>query len=513
MVAGGIGAVKPKLETLTRRGFAHALAAGAVLAQEPAARPPIAKAMDAMRAAIATAEADPARPVYHFHPPAQWNNDPNGTIFYRGWHHLFYQVNPYSATWGHMHWGHARSRDLVNWEHLPLALWPSEEKGEDHVFSGAAVLAPDGRPRLFYTSIGKRDPEQWMAVPVDDELFAWRKYAANPILTQKIHQDQKAGDRKVGDWRDPFLFQEGGRTYMVCGGNHDSHRRGGAGQVELYEAAKADLTAWKYRGTVFEYRDSGVFNIECPNLFRLGAKWVLLISPEPSHITEYFVGHLDLDRARFTPETHGVLDPGPAYASNISRGAEGRTILWLWGKTETNPAMGWNGCMTMPRILGIDSSGFLRQNPAPEFETLRGAVRVIEPVDLGENPVSVGAGDCMEIQATLTAESASSVGLRVGGKTQIVFHAQSGELAIGTVRKVIGAGLPVRLRVFLDRRVMEIYANDGQAAIFATLDSGGDGTVEAFARGGTGRMEECRCWPMKAARMSLDRFSADPVKA
>src|SRR4029077_17862212 len=125
----------------------------------------------------------------------------------------------------------------------------------------------------------------------DDDLIAWEKYAGNPVLAQKIH-----GDPKVEDWRDPFLFQEAGRTYMVCGGNHDSHRRGGASQVELYEATKADLTAWRYRGAVFEYRDTGVFNIECPNLFRLGSQWVLLISPEPSHALEYFVGSLDLER-------------------------------------------------------------------------------------------------------------------------------------------------------------------------------------------------------------------------
>ena len=102
----------------------------------------VAEAMKAVAAAVPKAMADANRPVYHFHPPANWNNDPNGTIWYKGWHHLFYQHNPYGAVWGKMHWGHARSRDLVNWEHLPIALWPSKEKGEEHVFSGS-----DRRPR------------------------------------------------------------------------------------------------------------------------------------------------------------------------------------------------------------------------------------------------------------------------------------------------------------------------------------------------------------------------------
>jgi len=126
---------------------------GAVAAT-PQPNAAIGKAMAAVTAAIAKAEADPDRPVCHFHPPAQWNNDPDGVLFYKGWHHMFYQHNPFDSKWGHMHWGHARSRDLVNWEHLPIALWPSVEKGEEHVFSGGAALAADGRPRLFYTSIG-----------------------------------------------------------------------------------------------------------------------------------------------------------------------------------------------------------------------------------------------------------------------------------------------------------------------------------------------------------------------
>src|SRR4051794_41958045 len=98
--------------------------------------PAQAKATQAVLDAMATAEADPERPVYHFHPPANWTNDPNGTICYRGWHHLFYQLNPSDARPGNQHWGHARSRDLVNWEHLPIAIWPSTDKGERAIFSG-----------------------------------------------------------------------------------------------------------------------------------------------------------------------------------------------------------------------------------------------------------------------------------------------------------------------------------------------------------------------------------------
>ena len=112
--------------TLNRREFlVGATAASAVwpaMAQQAADDPSAATA--SLRAAVGLAARDPERPVYHFRPPANWTNDPNGTIYYKGWHHLFYQLNPTAPRGGNQHWGHARSRDLVNWEHLPIALWP-----------------------------------------------------------------------------------------------------------------------------------------------------------------------------------------------------------------------------------------------------------------------------------------------------------------------------------------------------------------------------------------------------
>jgi beta-fructofuranosidase len=200
---------------LTRRQFiASASAAAPVLMRPVWFRQPssLETAMQTLLGGIATAAADPERPIYHFHPPAYWNNDPNGTIFYNGWHHLFYQLNPAAARGGNQHWGHARSRDLVNWEHLPIALWPLTERGERAIFSGGATLASDGRPRVFYTSIGHPTPEQWIAVPDDDELIRWDRPAANPVLTLDAH-----GALSVSQWRDPFCSEAAGPTWSAAG--------------------------------------------------------------------------------------------------------------------------------------------------------------------------------------------------------------------------------------------------------------------------------------------------------
>ena len=88
------------------------------------------------------------RPIFHFMPEKNWMNDPNGVVFYKGEYHLFYQYNPNGDQWGTIHWGHAKSKDLVHWEHLPIALYPSNDKGELHCFSGCAVIN-DGEPTIF----------------------------------------------------------------------------------------------------------------------------------------------------------------------------------------------------------------------------------------------------------------------------------------------------------------------------------------------------------------------------
>ena len=228
----------------SRRRFIQA--SSAVLAsssiQGAEADPALVKAMDAVRAAIPIAESDPDRPIYHFRPPANWTNDPNGTMFYKGWHHLFYQLNPFATRLGSQHWGHARSRDLVNWEHLPIAIWPSADKGERAIYSGGAAIAGDGRPRLIYTSIGQPQPEQWLVTPKDDDLLYWDKFAGNPVLNQSAHI---AG--AIAQWRDPFMFREAGGTYMVCGGGSGD----GRAQVQLYGAIKDDLTAVETPGSGF----------------------------------------------------------------------------------------------------------------------------------------------------------------------------------------------------------------------------------------------------------------------
>src|SRR5262249_21281494 len=211
------------------------------------------RATAAVQAAIPRAQADPARPIFHVTAPAQWVNDPNGPIFYKGYYHLFYQLDPFTDRGGVKYWGHVRSRDLAKWEHLPIAIAPSGDKGEESIWSGCCTINGHGQPMIFYTSIapGKSafdHAEQWAATSDDDDLTHWQKSAANPGVSAALH-----GERKIYDWRDPFIFQERKKTFLVLGGHL---AKKGEAVVNIYEAENPELTKWKYRGVLFQLPDT-----------------------------------------------------------------------------------------------------------------------------------------------------------------------------------------------------------------------------------------------------------------
>ena len=208
-----------------------------------------------------------------------------------------------------MHWGHARSRDLVNWEHLPIALWPSLEKGEEHVFSGGATIGPDGgrasSTRASASAIRSSGwPSRWMT-----------SWSLGEVRAQSGGHAEESRRVDGGRVARPLPVPRG---WAHLHGLRRQHQReaGRRWHRSVIRGRRPSLTEWRHRGVAFEYRDRPVWNIECPNLFKLGSKWVLLISPQDP--CEYFVGSLDLARGKFPPDTHGVLDPGRSYASNIS---------------------------------------------------------------------------------------------------------------------------------------------------------------------------------------------------
>ena len=310
------------------------------------------------------------KPAWHYRPEKNWINDPNGLVQYKGWYHMFYQYNPHGDQWGDIHWGHARSRDLLTWETLPPALAPATEKGEIHCFSGGCCKDEAGRPHFFYTSVGAEEngrdctygAQQWYAEPVDDDLLTLVQTEENAIL-DSIHPGFH-----VRDWRDPCVLRHDGQYLMVLGGCVEER-----GCVLLYTSP--DMRHWTYRHMLAISDKADGIPWECPNLIPVDGKFALIYSP----CTEVRVktGLLD-EQLRWVEETDEVLEPerNGFYAPQAFTDEKGRALLIGWLPESDNvPHKGWSGVMSLPRELSINEDGFCMA-PIPGAEKLTGVQRL-----------------------------------------------------------------------------------------------------------------------------------------
>ncbi len=435
---------------------------------------------------------DPNRPIYHLQPPANWNNDPNGTLYYKGYYHMFYQHNPFADRWDWMHWGHMRSKDLVTWEHLPIALWPSLENGEEHCFSGSAIVNRKGEPMLFYTSIGHDAPELWVAIPGDEELINWEKHPANPILQIDDHKGEL-----IEEWRDPQLIHEGDQTLMVIGG----HPENMGGSIMLYKALNDELTEWDYLGTAFSGEEG---NWECPNFFRIGDKWVVIYSPHGQVM--YYTGNFDLETYKFTPKQQGGVDFGNNfYAPNTMEDGKGRRLLWGWipGFKENQ---GWQGAITIPRNLTVSKEGWLIQEPVEELMALRSEHSHLDGFNLADEARELTVpGHEFELVAECSNISAGSYGIRMNRaqKDEVFEIAVRGDQLLFGEEEIslepFGLGDDLSLRLYFDRSVVELYVNGGLICATSVVYPDRENPAwELFAEGGNLKVESLDIWKMKS---------------
>lgn len=318
------------------------------------------------------------KPAWHYRPEKNWINDPNGLVHYKGWYHMFYQYNPHGDQWGDIHWGHARSRDLLHWETLPIALAPDAAKGEKHCFSGGCCKDEQGKPHFFYTSIGAEEDgrdcvhgaQQWYAEPTDDDLTTLIQ-TDESALTDAIHCGMH-----VRDWRDPCVIRHDGQYIMVLGGCVEER-----GCVLLYTST--DMRHWTYRHVLAQSDKADGVPWECPNLVQVNGKFVLIYSPCAEVRAK--VGTLDGD-LRFHEEWEEVVDPSARngfYAPQVFTDEQGRVILIGWMPECDNVAhKGWSGVMSLPRMLHINADG-LCAKPVPGAEEMRGVQRMtVRPTEL-----------------------------------------------------------------------------------------------------------------------------------
>jgi beta-fructofuranosidase len=455
---------------------------------------------------------DPQRPRYHFLPPSNWMNDPNGLSQWDGQYHLFYQYNPLAARWGVIHWGHAVSDDLVHWADLPIALSPTPGGPDaDGCWSGC-IVDNGGVPTMLYT--GLRDPFQRPCLATShDGLLTWQKHPGNPVIAAPPPEMDQI------DFRDHCVWREGDDWYQVIGGKI----AGVGGAALLYRSR--DLLAWEYLHPlcVGDQAETGTI-WECPDFFPLGDKHVLLISPIPLRKTLYLVG--TYAEHRFTPERMGVLDAGGHYyAPQSMRDSQGRRLIWGWlweGRAEqAQLAAGWAGVMSLPRVLTLLPNNQVGSAPAPELEALREQHWSWQDLRLSSaaHALAEVQSDALEIRAELAPNDATAFGIDVRcsangrERTRIIHDRARQRLEIDRSRSSANAadqhdtygddlelavGEPLTLRVFVDRSVVEVFANGRLCLASRVYPSETSQGVALFAKGGSVDVRAIDVWNMKS---------------
>lgn len=478
---------------------------------------------------------EPYRPQFHFTPEMNWMNDPNGLVYFEGEYHLFYQHNPHGNSWGHMSWGHAVSKDMVNWKHLPIAL--HEEYGV-MIFSGCCVVdwqntsgfGRDGKPPLVavYTGHGWGKQTQDIAYS-NDRGRTWTKYNGNPVI-----------DKNEADFRDPKVFWHAPTQKWIMVVSMAT-----AKYVQFYSSD--DLKNWKH---LSDFGPAGVKdkpNWECPDLFELPienepgkTRWVLEVDMGNGSVAggsggEYFVGAFD--GRQFTCD-HDLtesqwVDYGRDFYAPVSWSdipeSDGRRIWLGWmNNWETNllPTRPWRSAMSIPRSLSlrrIDDRLVMVQRPVKELESLRATHQQIKGLEISSNRKSLVdygiQGDKLEIIVDFRIGAATEIGLSVGENgdqhTLIGYDVEKSELFVDRTKSgntgfhtaFTGRhSAPLRsnngklsLHVFVDTSSVEVFANDGEIVIteriFPQPESKG---ISVYAKNGKSTVDSIDAWTLKS---------------
>ena len=487
--------------------------------------------------------ADPYRPRYHFCVPEDMGlpGDPNGAFYYRGRYHLMYLYNRNGAGFC---WGHVSSPDLLHWRHHPDAIGPGH--GDEGCFSGGAFVDDDGAAYLSYWML-------WGAKGIGlaksrgPDFEAWTKLEANPIIpsTEWGITEAKDPDGKpflVGSADPSNVWKKDGRYYLLTGNLLVLNKIGRVPDAplteqgdRLYLFVSDNLQDWKYLHVFYQRNPAWTERSEdnmCPSFLPLPASPAggppsskhLLLFISHNKGCQYYVG--DYRDDRFHPDHHGRMSwvDNTYFAPEALVDGQGRQIMWAW-LTDNPPGekeQGWSGVYGLPRTLWLGDDGTLRLQPVQELETLRCQQKTWTGLTLapGDSKLLDGVtGDACELELEIDPGAAQRCGLKVrasgdgqeetllyydAGAQELVFDAtHSGATGRTTIERApcaLKPGEALKLRVFVDKSMVEIFANDRQAIgrrVYPTrADSLG---VALFAQDGAAQFKHVKAWELMPA--------------
>lgn len=483
--------------------------------------------------------------------------DANGCIFWNGKYHLMYiYQDPDRPNGGHC-WGHATSTNLVDWTFLPPSLVPNPGDPDVGIFSGNAFINREGKPMLCWFGV---DAGVCVATAEDDELIRWKKHPANPIIP--VPKPGSPDHGKYHVW-DPYLWLEGDTYYCLLGGNRLAN-----GEDTLFLMRSSDLVKWEPVHPFYEADPRWTVRGEdcsCPDFFKLGSKHILM---SISHNVggRCYVGRLE--KEKFIPEKHIRMNwpGGNFFAPESLEDNQQRRIFWAWvtdPRSMTTQMLTGSGVQSLPRVLSLSEEGELGVEPVPELQSLRQAKQAIPQTLLKEGTeqtLSGVTGNALEIELEIELDGGSPLPpVLTGGtreiivkvlaspdgreETRIIYDTVSQMLKVdaskSTLRQdvmyqfhpldsggmfqnrkpgeehrrpiveaplVLNEGESLKLRIFLDQCMLEVFANGRQCItqqVFPSLaDSRG---VSVSTRGGESLLVQGNAWTMKPAKFTNNK--------
>jgi fructan beta-fructosidase len=410
------------------------------------------------------------RPQFHFTAKRGWNNDPNGLVYHQGEWHLYYQHNPFSVSWGNMHWGHAVSPDLAHWREMPEALF--QKSLADMAFSGGAVV---DRANSAGFKAGREDPivasftstgrGECLAYSLDGGQ-TFQEYPGNPIITHH-GRDPKIIWYEPGQKWVMILYHE------VDGVEFNPENEALAKSIGYQILDSTDMKHWTVRDFLPGY-------FECPELFELPVsgqpgvkKWVILGCLWQKFCSAFVVGAFD--GQKFKPEMApeiGHYGPHHYAAQIFNHAPDDRRILIAWLSGASYPDSPFSQGMTVPLELSLRPSATgwrLLFYPVKELSLLYTGKVSGSHLDLpaANQLLASVPGGLLDIELTLKPRSPEPIRLVVGDQPIIYDPAASTITFAGQTAPLEPAPGGLALRVLVDRSVMEVFANQGEAAFSA----------------------------------------------
>ena len=423
---------------------------------------------------------------YHIMPSSGLLNDPNGFSYYNGYWHVFYQAYPFGAVHGLKSWFHLRSKDLVNWEPLGLALKPDCKYDSHGAYSGSAKEV-NGKLFIMYT--GNERDENWVRHPHQLGAVMDENNQITKLPQPLIEQPKEVSEH----FRDPQLIWHRDAYYVIIGAQDEATKKG---KIILYKSK--DLEKFTGIGYLdFTDQDMG-YMIECPNLVFIDDQPVLLFCPQGMAQSAcayddiypncYLVGDkVRLDAGKFE-SSHQIknFDEGfDVYASQAFNAPDGKVyaISWVGLPDVDYPSdnEGWAHCLSQVKELTL-KDGQLYLRPVKAMADLRydGQPLTATPAIQQVQELVADSGNQYEVKLTLAANQQGTLNLAYDPQTKlslkVIFDTEAGTLTLDrtdcgqsfatdykTTRTAeIKPHAALDLDIFIDNSLCEIFVNGGQ---------------------------------------------------